>query len=457
MVTTRSSGRAKQQAPEVAVANSGPKAPIKRRGKKPKLQPPSPKAAAAPKKAPTKKTATVKKAPALEVVAAPKLAPSRIQTRSRKAVTTVIEEPVLPARKRKVPTKRAPALLASSPAKAPATTAVAAVTATVVPVQVAEEAIQQVLGGQADSPSSWRNASPVFNEDSMWFGTEYHAPSDVDGPVLTPTQPKFASPAQPKFTSPTPPKVASPTKPTIPSPQTFEAKTPKKFVTFEHAGYYETDSEIIIPEGPLNGNLFYIDIKSKKFHDDNHLFTTLLEDLGGQVIKNWTSNNLGITHVLFKDGSAETLDKVRSTDGAVKCVNVGWAIECEKTGTHVDETPYLVDLHVATPSPVPIKKTTFTPWRTPSKFMESLRTPAQASFLDIPPTPTSSEFDHSIIHDDDKENSLSEIAPLFQTPRIGLGRRKSPLKMKAWTAGQKRSSEDAFGSTSVPPKKPRFD
>ena len=48
--------------------------------------------------------------------------------------------------------------------------------------------------------------------------------------------------------------------------------------------------------------------------------------------------------MLFKDGDLMTLEKVVASNGAVKAVNIGWVLDCERERTKVDEVGYLIDL-----------------------------------------------------------------------------------------------------------------
>lgn len=73
--------------------------------------------------------------------------------------------------------------------------------------------------------------------------------------------------------------------------------------------------------------VFYVDVKTTEGADAGHLFAPLLLDLGAEVVPSWTSNSMGVTHVLFKEGDDRTLEKVVASGGTVQCVNVGWAVE----------------------------------------------------------------------------------------------------------------------------------
>ncbi|KAK8184233.1 hypothetical protein BC567DRAFT_217899 [Phyllosticta citribraziliensis] len=69
--------------------------------------------------------------------------------------------------------------------------------------------------------------------------------------------------------------------------------------------------------------------------------------MGAKVVYEW-SDDSSITHVLFKDGSNETLHRVARSDGAVQAVNIGWALDCERFNQRLPESPYLIDI---SPSP----------------------------------------------------------------------------------------------------------
>jgi hypothetical protein len=272
--------------------------------------------------------------------------------------------------------------------------------------------------------------------------------------------------------------MASPVKSALRSPQKLQAKTPKKAVTWDD----KEESDLFLFDGPrpFIGLTFFVDITSNG-KEHNYVFASLLEDLGADIAKEWST---GITHVLFKDGKMETLEKVIASKGAIKCVNVGWVLECEENKTRVDEARYLVDLSVAMPSsPSPSKvMNPFTPARTPSRYA----LPPSSQCKSMPSTPTSSEFDRSINvddeEDDDKENS--DVGLYFRgvlgvkgrAPRTCPNKKssvlfsRSPMKtpsklkflattpMKPFSTTKKRTLDSSsLGlSMSVPPKKLRL-
>lgn len=77
-------------------------------------------------------------------------------------------------------------------------------------------------------------------------------------------------------------------------------------------------------------------------------FIALLQGLGARTTKSWSDR---VTHVIFKDGSPTTLQRVRLSNKdpngkKVFCVNSRWVTDCERNGTRMDEQAdiYTVDL-----------------------------------------------------------------------------------------------------------------
>jgi hypothetical protein len=309
-------------------------------------------------------------------------------------------------------------------------------------------------------------AAPLTDEAATLLDDEPAAPID-DG-----NKPRATISASVMFAAPDV-SLAAPASPgkrsALRSPVKANLKTPKKTVTWNDD---EPESDFLMYGGPLRGMKFFVDVTSNG-KDQNFLFTGLLEDMGAKVERTWDGTS--VSHVLFKDGNLATLEKVLASKGAVKCVNLGWILDCDKNQTRMDETPYLVDLtSVKVPSPPKSRFGPYTPAKTPSKYAPAL----QAKPSSIPSTPTSSEFDRSTIIDDDKENS--EIG-IFFTPQINQVKtcpkpksswlNKSPMKtpskenflkqnpMKALSTGKKRAAPTpSFGGGlfEAPPKKLRF-
>ncbi|KAL4946661.1 hypothetical protein BDV06DRAFT_53965 [Aspergillus oleicola] len=109
----------------------------------------------------------------------------------------------------------------------------------------------------------------------------------------------------------------------------------------------------------LRGAVVFVDVHTTEGEDASGIFIELLQSMGARCIRNWSWNprmslspeeseasvngKVGITHVVFKDGGVRTLEKVRQAGGLVKCVGVGWVLDCEREGKWVDELPYAVD------------------------------------------------------------------------------------------------------------------
>ncbi|KAH8764531.1 putative Microcephalin [Hyaloscypha sp. PMI_1271] len=101
----------------------------------------------------------------------------------------------------------------------------------------------------------------------------------------------------------------------------------------------------------LKGAVVFVDVHTTEGADASTLFTELLTQMGARCVKRWdwngngdeSSNKIGITHVVFKDGGKRTLEKVKETNGVVSCVGVGWVLDCERGNKWLDEAPYLVD------------------------------------------------------------------------------------------------------------------
>jgi hypothetical protein len=312
------------------------------------------------------------------------------------------------------------------------------------------------------------------------------APSVIRSPIVE--QPRPVTPPT-ESTMLQPPVFASPVKSALRSPKKLQTKKPKKQVSWT-APSDDFESSLLIQDGPLTGTIFYVDVTSNG-KSQNHLFTGLLEDLGAQVARDWTS---GLTHVLYKDGCSETLEKAAS-HGSIKCVNIGWALDCEKEKKRIDEASYLVNLTpVNAPILQPKKLNPYTPAKTPSRYMLE---EGDTSIASIPATPTSSEFDRSIAYDDkgiineEKENNFtsssyfaqiakkgqqtcppkSRVSDDFFGVRSGFGGSflsKTPTKapskptflkatpVRPWTS-VKRKAENIGGITMAPAKRLRWD
>ena len=107
----------------------------------------------------------------------------------------------------------------------------------------------------------------------------------------------------------------------------------------------------IVPD-VLKGAVVHVDVHTTEGADASGIFVDLLTQMGARCVKQWhwnprtsmgnsldsnaspqglspdaTVGKIGITHVVYKDGGKRTLEKVRSSNGVVHCVGVGWVLE----------------------------------------------------------------------------------------------------------------------------------
>ncbi|CAG8289449.1 unnamed protein product [Penicillium salamii] len=109
----------------------------------------------------------------------------------------------------------------------------------------------------------------------------------------------------------------------------------------------------------LEGAVVHVDVHTTEGEDASGIFVELLQQMGARCVKSWSWNpgsslspvdgadlrdsRVGITHVVYKDGGLRTMEKVKKAAGLVKCVGVGWVLDCERERQWLDETPYAVD------------------------------------------------------------------------------------------------------------------
>lgn len=89
----------------------------------------------------------------------------------------------------------------------------------------------------------------------------------------------------------------------------------------------------------LRGAVVFVDVHTTEGADASGIFVELLNQMGARCVKTWhwnpsspvtgdtTSNKVGITHVVYKDGGKRTLEKVREANGLVHGVGVSWVLE----------------------------------------------------------------------------------------------------------------------------------
>ncbi|KAK5723967.1 hypothetical protein LTR17_013716 [Elasticomyces elasticus] len=101
------------------------------------------------------------------------------------------------------------------------------------------------------------------------------------------------------------------------------------------------------PAAPLRGVVAMVEVYTLEGASASSPFIALLRRLGAKTTKVWSDT---VTHVIFKDGSPTTLQRVRLqnkhavTGSRVHCVNSRWISDCEAAGSQVDEEIYAVDL-----------------------------------------------------------------------------------------------------------------
>ena len=127
-------------------------------------------------------------------------------------------------------------------------------------------------------------------------------------------------------------------------------QTPSSGVKLDVETPVRTVRKKIVPD-LLQGAVVYVDVHTSEGADASGIFVDLLNQMGARCVKQWSWNprasmgsslestaslsevmspdtsKVGITHVVYKDGGKRTLEKVRSSDGVVQCVGVGWVLE----------------------------------------------------------------------------------------------------------------------------------
>ncbi|KAL6877010.1 hypothetical protein J3F83DRAFT_727818 [Trichoderma novae-zelandiae] len=103
----------------------------------------------------------------------------------------------------------------------------------------------------------------------------------------------------------------------------------------------------------LRGAIVFVDVHTSEGADASGIFVEVLTQMGARCPQKWNwnpssasnseSTRVGITHVVFKDGSKRTLEKVREAKGVVQCVGVSWVLDCERDNKWLDESPYNID------------------------------------------------------------------------------------------------------------------
>jgi hypothetical protein len=102
----------------------------------------------------------------------------------------------------------------------------------------------------------------------------------------------------------------------------------------------------------LRGVIVHVDVRTSDGADASNIFVDLLSQMGATCVNEWdwnpaempaNSKEVGITHVVFKDGAKQTMDKVRQSGGVVQCVGVSWVLDCERQNEWLQEAPYYIE------------------------------------------------------------------------------------------------------------------
>jgi hypothetical protein len=146
------------------------------------------------------------------------------------------------------------------------------------------------------------------------------------------------------------------------------AINPLHVVTLAEEAQYRVRCAQEQPSTVFAGAVVYIDAYTNDGHECSGKFEELLKGMGAKVLQQWnwnpdsaTPGKVGITHVVFKDGSPRTLQKVKAAKGLVSCVRLNWVTDCAKQNRWLDESAYPVDLDdiprggkVCIPSVIPV-------------------------------------------------------------------------------------------------------
>ena len=165
----------------------------------------------------------------------------------------------------------------------------------------------------------------VVHEAHQNSARQSQVPEDAENEHMTPDQP-----ATPVLIATTVPQTPS-------SAMRLDAETPGR-----------TARKGVV-SNVLHGAVVFVDVHTSEGADASGIFIDLLTQMGARCVKQWSWNprastgsslnsknpqaaspditKVGITHVVYKDGGKRTLEKVRSSNGVVLCVGVGWVLE----------------------------------------------------------------------------------------------------------------------------------
>lgn len=173
--------------------------------------------------------------------------------------------------------------------------------------------------------------------------------SDYQEHAKTVSVPRFATPAKTPLKHPgTTQKLSSMRKAALRNSAATPVKTPLKAPAMTPGQEPMTPH----PAAPLRGVVALVEVYTLEGASASSPFTALLHRLGAKTTRTWTDR---VTHVIFKDGSPTTLQRVRlhnkdvaaSGKGVqILCVNSRWVSDCDTAGTRVEESDeaYAVDV-----------------------------------------------------------------------------------------------------------------
>ncbi|TID23055.1 brct domain-containing protein [Venturia nashicola] len=193
------------------------------------------------------------------------------------------------------------------------------------------------------------------------------------------------------------PKLASSNRPgSPPSPVKSSMRSPEKQRSPKKVSWHQSPLPQRVmqdepPEkitGPLDGLVFFLDVNNVEGVDSNELFAPVIEQLGGYVVPDWTSNSMGVTHVVFMNGEMRTLEKIVATNGQVHCVNISWVLDCEREHTHLNEKEfkYAIDLTRIPGLITPKTSQTYNSLATPIPSRTPAAPPPSQRHFDFAPT-----------------------------------------------------------------------
>ncbi|KAF9039493.1 hypothetical protein BDZ89DRAFT_945451, partial [Hymenopellis radicata] len=94
----------------------------------------------------------------------------------------------------------------------------------------------------------------------------------------------------------------------------------------------------------------FVDVRdAHTSRDSGEAFVEFLEQLGAKVFKKFTKT---CTHIVFKNGSFNTVSKWKAADPKPLVVRLSWVTECVNKKTHIAEDEHLLDISDLFPSGV---------------------------------------------------------------------------------------------------------